>query len=58
MSWGPGSPLGWVGFLVGKGMAWRWCWWGEKKGQAERHQPALTEEVGRGVLGEHSRSPV
>lgn len=57
MSWGPSSPLGWVGFLVGKGTAWRWWWrWGrgevgERRGQAERHQPSLAEEACRGVPG-------
>lgn len=40
MSWGPGSPLGWAGFLVGRGMAWG-CWWrGERRGRAERDQPS------------------
>lgn len=54
MSWGPGSPLGWAGFLVGRGMAWR-CWlgvggWGGEARQKGTSLPK-TKEVGRGVPG-------
>lgn len=51
MSWGPGSLLGWAGFLVGRGLTWGCCWWGKMPGRAEKDQTSLpeTEEVGRGM---------
>lgn len=54
MSWGPGSPLGWAGFLVGRGMAWGWCWWGERRGRAERDQPSPDKGRRQGCASEEN----
>lgn len=44
---GPWLPLGWAGFLLGRGMAWRWCWWGREeaghKGSKPRTEAGVCE---------------
>lgn len=52
MSWGPGSPLGWASFFVGRGMAWR-LGGGGGEGLPRQKGSSLpwTEEVGGGVPG-------
>lgn len=52
MSWGPGSPLGWAGFLVGRGNGLEVLLVGEKGGGADRDQPSQNRESRQGCARE------